>query len=194
MRLAIFASGSGTNAENLIQQTQKGLAKGDVVLVVSDKRQAPVLKKASELGVETAEVIPSSFEDKQAYETYLIERLNAAKVEFILLAGYMRLIGPVLLQAYEGRIVNIHPSLLPHFPGLDAVRQALEAKAKETGVTIHYVDAGMDTGPVIAQEKIAIELDDDHVSLTKKIQAVEHQLYPHVVNQIVAEKTRGENE
>ncbi len=83
----------------------------------------------------------------------MIERLNAAKVELILLAGYMRLIGSVLLQAYEGRIVNIHPSLLPHFPGLDAVGQALEAKAKETGVTIHYVDAGMDTGRVIAQEK-----------------------------------------
>ncbi|MED4126899.1 phosphoribosylglycinamide formyltransferase [Shouchella miscanthi] len=194
MRLAIFASGSGTNAENLIKQTQNGSAKGDVVLVVSDKRQAPVLKKASQLGVETAEVIPNSFVNKQAYETHLIERLNAAKVELILLAGYMRLIGSVLLQAYEGRIVNIHPSLLPHFPGLDAVGQALEAKAKETGVTIHYVDAGMDTGPVIAQEKIAIALDENHASLTKKIQAVEHQLYPQVVNQLVAEKTRGENE
>src|SRR6478672_5514138 len=117
MRLAIFASGSGTNAENLIKQTQNGSAKGDVVLVVSDKRQAPVLKKASQLGVETAEVIPNSFVNKQAYEGHLIERLNAAKVELILLAGYMRLIGSVLLQAYEGRIVNIHPSLLPHFPG-----------------------------------------------------------------------------
>ncbi|MFB4214038.1 phosphoribosylglycinamide formyltransferase [Shouchella sp. JSM 1781072] len=194
MRLAIFASGSGTNAENLIQRTKNGSAKGNVVLVVSDKRQAPVLKKASQLGVETAEVLPSDFIDKRAYEAYLIEQLHAAKVELIVLAGYMRLIGPTLLEAFEGRIVNIHPSLLPLFPGLDAVGQALEAKAKETGVTIHYVDAGMDTGPVIAQEKVAIALDDDHASLTTKIQAVEHQLYPQVVNQIVAEKTRGENE
>ncbi|MFS0785833.1 phosphoribosylglycinamide formyltransferase [Shouchella sp. 1P09AA] len=194
MRLAIFASGSGTNAENLIQRTQNGSAKGNVVLVVSDKRQAPVLKKASELDVETAEVLPSNFVDKRAYETHLIDRLHAAKVELILLAGYMRLIGTTLLEAFEGRIVNIHPSMLPLFPGLDAVGQALEAKAKETGVTIHYVDAGMDTGPVIAQEKVAIALDDDHASLTTKIQAVEHQLYPQVVNQIVAEKTRGENE
>lgn len=112
------------------------------------------------------------------------------EIEWIFLAGYMRLIGSTLLHAYEGKIINIHPSLLPKFPGLDAIGQALENKASVTGVTIHYVDEGMDTGPIIAQESLPIYSNESRDSLTERIQTIEHQLYPEVIKQLIKQSNR----
>ena len=120
---------------------------------------------------------------QKAYEQQILSRLQQERIGFVALAGYMRLIGPTLLSEYYGKIINLHPSLLPAFPGLDAVGQALEAGVKVTGVTVHFVDAGMDTGPVIAQQAVAIDDDDDHESLSQKIHALEHQLYPRIIHQ-----------
>ncbi|GAF13521.1 phosphoribosylglycinamide formyltransferase [Bacillus sp. JCM 19046] len=189
MRLAIFASGTGSNAVCLIEAAQANQFEANVALVISDKQGAPVLEKAAALGVRAEQVLPAAFESKKAYEQAIVALLQQEQIDLILLAGYMRLIGPTLLGAYEGKIVNIHPSLLPHFPGLDAIGQALDAGVSETGVTVHYVDDGMDTGPIIAQETIPLTLQETRESLTKKVQTVEHSLYPAVVKQLVCEQS-----
>ena len=126
-------------------------------------------------------VDPKRFPSKADYEAEILARLRREGIGRLVLAGYMRLIGPTLLDAYRWRIVNIHPSLLPAFPGKDAVGQALDYGVKWTGVTVHFVDEGMDTGPIIAQEPVRVDEGDDRASLTRKIQAVEHRLYPAVI-------------
>ncbi|MDV2886768.1 phosphoribosylglycinamide formyltransferase [Alkalihalophilus pseudofirmus] len=177
-RIAVFASGNGTNAQAIIDQAKSGVLECEVVLVVSDKPNAFALTRAKNAGIDTFSFKPSDFKNKESYESELVQKLKEKNVQLIALAGYMRLIGPTLLQAFEGRIVNIHPSLLPQFPGLDAIGQAMIAGVRETGVTIHLVDSGMDTGPIIAQEKVLVDQDDTIETLTTKIQAVEHRLYP----------------
>ncbi|MBU8597016.1 phosphoribosylglycinamide formyltransferase [Shouchella clausii] len=194
MKVAVFASGTGTNAEALIKAAKTGELGGEIALVVSDKQHAPVLEKARNLGVKAEHLPPQSFSNKAAYEQAILALLTKEGIGFIVLAGYMRLIGPTLLEAYQGKMINIHPSLLPAFPGLDAIGQALEAKADTTGVTIHYVDAGMDTGPVIAQQQVAIAKGETRETLTAKIQAVEHTLYPAVVKQVLNEHVEGEQQ
>ncbi|WP_059104467.1 phosphoribosylglycinamide formyltransferase [Shouchella shacheensis] len=190
MKVAIFASGTGSNAEALIRAAAEKELGGEVALVLSDKRDAKVLEKAKAHGVPAYAFVPKTFASKAEYEAEVVRLLEASHVQLVVLAGYMRLVGPTLLDAYEGRIVNIHPSLLPEFPGLDAVGQALEAGVKQTGVTVHYVDAGMDTGPVIAQEAVEIHDEETCESLTAKIQRVEHVLYPRCVKQLL-EDVRG---
>ncbi|WEG19005.1 phosphoribosylglycinamide formyltransferase [Alkalihalophilus pseudofirmus] len=180
-RIAVFASGNGTNAQAIIDQAKSGVLECEVVLVVSDKPDAFALTRAKNAGIDTFSFKPSDFKNKKSYESELVKKLKEKNVQFIALAGYMRLIGPTLLKAFEGRIVNIHPSLLPQFPGLDAIGQAMNAGVMETGVTIHLVDSGMDTGPIIAQETVQVDQDDTMETLTKKIQAVEHRLYPATI-------------
>ena len=133
---------------------------------------------------------PADFRDKAHYEGVIAEELAKSRVEYLVLAGYMRLIGSTLLQLYPRRIINIHPSLLPHFPGKDAIGRALAAGAAETGVTVHYVDEGIDTGPVIAQERIAVVPGEGRADLEQKIHAVEHRLYPQVLRQIFQEEEK----
>ncbi|MED1602817.1 phosphoribosylglycinamide formyltransferase [Alkalihalophilus marmarensis] len=184
-RIAVFASGNGTNAQAIIDQAKSGVLECEVVLVVSDKPNAFALTRAKNAGIDTFSFKPSDFKNKESYESELVQKLKEKNVQLIALAGYMRLIGPTLLQAFEGRIVNIHPSLLPQFPGLDAIGQAMIAGVRETGVTIHLVDSGMDTGPIIAQETVQVDQDDTMETLTKKIQAVEHRLYPATIKEWV---------
>ncbi|MCM2676920.1 phosphoribosylglycinamide formyltransferase [Alkalicoccobacillus plakortidis] len=191
MKIAVFASGTGSNAEALINASIANQLGGEVVLLISDKPGAGALAKAEGYGVQSIALAPKSFTSKAEYEAEVVARLQDHDVDFLCLAGYMRLVGPTLLHAYEGRIVNIHPSLLPDFPGLDAVGQALEAGVSETGVTIHFVDAGMDTGPIIAQKKVSIEAGDTNESVLQKIQAVEHELYPRTIKQIMESNDLG---
>ncbi|EAC9513095.1 phosphoribosylglycinamide formyltransferase, partial [Listeria monocytogenes] len=128
---------------------------------------------------------PAAFASKAAFESKLIEELQDHVIDFIVLAGYMRIIGNTLLSAYEGRVINIHPSLLPSFPGKSGIADAFAYGVKVTGVTVHYVDAGIDTGPIIAQEIVRIDTDDTLTSVTEKIHQVEHQIYPAVLAEIV---------
>jgi len=187
MRIAIFASGSGTNAEAIMNAAKTENLKAEVALIVTDKPKAKVVERASKHNVPILICDPKQFETKAAYEQEIVNELQKNEISFIALAGYMRLIGPTLLNAFRGRIVNIHPSLLPSFPGLDAIGQAFQAKVKITGVTIHYVDEGMDTGLIIAQEAVRIEGEDTVDTLQKKIQKVEHQLYPSTLQTIIEE-------
>ncbi|RBW70840.1 phosphoribosylglycinamide formyltransferase [Bacillus taeanensis] len=187
-KIAIFASGSGSNFQALIDAAADKQLKTEIVLLVCDKPEAKAVERAEQSGIPTFVFSPKNYETKEAFEEEIVQNLREKEVDFVILAGYMRLIGSTLLKAYEGKIVNIHPSLLPAFPGKDAVGQALAAGVKVSGVTIHYVDEGMDTGPIIAQEAVTVTEEDTHESLQAKIQAVEHRLYPKTINKILTTK------
>ena len=180
-KIAVFASGSGSNFQAIQEAIERGDLQASVELVVTDKAGAFVVTRANNLGVEVLELAPKTFESKAAYEEAIVAELRAKDVEWVVLAGYMRLVSDVLLSAYSNRIVNIHPSLLPSFPGKDAIGQAMEHGVKVTGVTVHYVDAGMDTGPIIAQAAVEV-VDGDRAATEERIHKVEHELYTKTLN------------
>ncbi|MDQ0484855.1 phosphoribosylglycinamide formyltransferase [Guptibacillus hwajinpoensis] len=189
-KLAVFASGSGSNFEAIASAIENGELDASISLVVCDRPGAKVEKRAEAFGIPVLSFYPKSYESKADFETFILQQLNEAGVEWIMLAGYMRLIGPTLLQGFEGRIVNIHPSLLPSFPGKDAIGQAFEAGVKLTGVTVHFVDEGMDTGKIIEQDYVRIDENDTKENLGRKIQAVEHVLYPAVIRSLLQENIK----
>ncbi|MGD6874670.1 phosphoribosylglycinamide formyltransferase [Sutcliffiella horikoshii] len=187
-RIAIFASGSGSNFQAITEACRNGLLEATPALLVCDRPGAYVVERATAADIPYFAFAPKSYQTKEEFEGHILQELARYEVDFIVLAGYMRLIGPTLLNAFKGRIVNIHPSLLPAFPGLDAVGQALEYGVKLTGVTIHFVDEGMDTGPIIAQQAIEIGPDDTREMLEKKIHEVEHSFYPQTLQQLFSVK------
>ncbi len=182
-KLAVFASGNGSNFQALYDATQDGRLDAEIVLVITDKPSAFVLERAKQAEVSAFSFNPRDYESKQAYESMLVEKLEEAGVEWLVLAGFMRLIGPVLLTAYENRIVNIHPSVLPAFPGKDAIGQTLAAGAEMAGVTVHFVDEGMDTGMIIAQRSFPVN-GQNRETVERKIHDIEHQLYPESLQQL----------
>ncbi|MEH7012512.1 phosphoribosylglycinamide formyltransferase [Neobacillus niacini] len=190
-KIAVFASGNGSNFQAIIDVVKAGQLEADIALLVCDKPEAFAAQRAKAAYIPTFTFNPKEYGSKEAYEKAILEKLTSYGVEFIVLAGFMRLIGPTLLGAYAGRIVNIHPSLLPAFPGKDAIGQALAAKAKWSGVTIHFVDEGMDTGPIIVQERVRLSEKETRESLQRKIQSIEYKLYPSILQMLL---TRGEVE
>jgi len=187
MRIACFASGSGSNVEAIFGGAGGAGLWALVFLLVCDRLGAPFIGRAERRGCDVFVFTAKDYPDKAAFEREIVAELERRGVERIILAGYMRLIGHVLLEAYQGRIVNIHPSLLPSFPGKDAIAQAFHAGVKITGVTIHVVDEGMDTGPIIAQESVRLDDDMTHEELQRAIQRVEHELYPRVIEEWIKE-------
>jgi phosphoribosylglycinamide formyltransferase 1 len=183
--IAIFASGSGTNFQAIVDAVKNGIVPARVALLVCDKPGAKVIERAERERIPTFVFSPKDYDSKAEFEQAILAELRKREIEFIALAGYMRLIGPTLLDAYEGKIVNIHPSLLPAFPGKDAIGQAYRAGVKITGVTIHYIDEGMDTGPIIAQRAIAIHEGESLAQLEARIHEVEHELYPAVLKTLL---------
>ena len=175
--IAVFASGNGSNFQAILDATKSGALKATIQLLVCDRQNAYCIQRAEEANIPSFVFTAKQYESKEQYEAEVISHLKELNVEFIILAGYMRLIGPTILDAFPGKIVNIHPSFLPLFPGKDAIGQALLANVESTGVTVHYVDEGMDTGPIIAQEKIIIDQDETKESLEKKVHDIEHVLY-----------------
>jgi phosphoribosylglycinamide formyltransferase-1 len=180
-KMAIFASGSGSNFQAINDEIKAGTLDASVELLVCDRKQAFVIERALQDKVPVLSFNPKDYGSKEEFESEIADELTKRGVELLVLAGYMRLIGPTLLRAFPGRIVNIHPSLLPSFPGKDAVGQAIKAGVKVTGVTVHIVDEGMDTGPIIAQEAVSILPGEDAEDVAAKIHAVEHRLYPEVL-------------
>ncbi|MBT2604825.1 phosphoribosylglycinamide formyltransferase [Peribacillus frigoritolerans] len=187
-RLAVFASGNGSNFQSIAEAIKSGKLEAEICLVVCDREDAYVLERAKLENIDSFSFSAKNYSNKTEYESEILEKLRQYEIEFIILAGYMRLIGPTLLQKYSQRIVNIHPSLLPSFPGKDAIGQAFGAGVKETGVTVHYVDDGMDTGPVIAQKAVPILEGDTKDILQKRIQEMEHDLYPSVLQELCHKK------
>lgn len=186
VRLAIFASGTGSNYQAIDQAIKTGELDAEIVLLVSDQPGAKVIEKAAQNQLATFVFNAKDYQTKQAFETEIVSELQAHQVDWIVLAGFMRLIGPTLLKPYQRRIINIHPSILPAFPGLDAVGQALDAKVKITGTTIHYVDSGMDTGEIIAQEPVRVKPGMTREELQTAIQKIEHELYPKTIQQLIS--------
>lgn len=184
-KIAVFASGTGSNYDAIMHAIERNELQAEVALLVSDQPTAKVLEKAEKNGTETFVFQPKDYQNKAAFESAILQALHHAQVEWIILAGYMRLVGKTLLDQYEGKIINIHPSLLPAFPGLDAIGQAFQAGVKVSGVTIHFVDEGMDTGSIIAQHPVMIETGMTRDDLQKAIQKVEHRLYPKTIQQLI---------
>lgn len=185
-RLAVFASGSGTNFQAIADACADGRIPGaQVVLMVCDVPGAPVIKRALDSGIETMVFNPKAYAGgKKEYEKEIASRLEGLGVDLVCLAGYMRIVGDTLLEAYGGRIINIHPSLLPSFRGAHAVEQAVEYGVKVYGITIHYVDAVLDGGKIIAQK--AFEYDGNDPAEVHRIgQKIEHQLYIDTINKLL---------
>lgn len=189
VRIAVLASGAGSNFRVLLRHSlEDDLGGGQIVCLLSDKPLSGAALHAAATDLPYYAETHKAHGGRAGWEQAALQFLQSQRVDFIVLAGYMRLIGGTLLTPYEGRMINIHPSLLPAFPGLDAPAQALAARAAETGVTVHYVDAGLDTGEVIAQRVVAIHEFDTLESLTARIHSAEHELYPSVVSAICASK------
>lgn len=183
MVLGILGSGSGSNMQAILDAIAAGSLDARIALVLSDNPDAFILERARKHGIPTAVIDCRGFKTKFPEEAQreTADALKAAGVELVCLAGFLRLVKQPLLDAFPNRILNIHPALLPAFPGLEAWKQALAAGVSETGCTVHYVDAGMDTGPVILQEAVPVLADDTAESLHARIQVVEHRLYPEAV-------------
>ncbi|WP_054955680.1 phosphoribosylglycinamide formyltransferase [Paenibacillus dakarensis] len=185
-RIAVFASGRGSNFQALVDAMVSGWLGGEISLLVCDKPQAAVVERARKAGIDCFLFQPKDYASREDYEREIAVELSKRGVDLIVLAGYMRLLTSVLVEPYSGRMINIHPSLLPSFPGKNAIGQALDYGVKLTGISVHFVDGGMDTGPVIAQRAVEIVEGDDEASLSGRIHAVEQQLYPEVVSWFTA--------
>ncbi|MCP9312680.1 phosphoribosylglycinamide formyltransferase [Liquorilactobacillus satsumensis] len=185
MKIAIFASGNGSNFEIFAQMFAQKELPGELALLFCDHPDAYVVQRAQQHKVPIETFTVKECGDKVQYEHRILEVLRSRKIDFIILAGYLRVIGNEILQHFEGRIVNLHPAYLPEYPGLHSIERAFADKRAETGVTVHYVDAGLDSGPIIAQRRVPILKNDTVAELEKRIHAEEHQLYPAVVKKIL---------
>jgi phosphoribosylglycinamide formyltransferase-1 len=182
-RLGILGSGKGSNAAAIADACSTGQIPCEVAIIISDVENAGILEHGRQRGVKSAFVPPGKFRTKldETAESALIEILKAAEVDLVVLAGFMRILKGEFLRTFANRVVNIHPSLLPSFPGLEAWKQALDYGVKFTGVTVHFVDQGIDTGPIIAQETVPVLPGDSAETLHARIQEVERRIYPAAI-------------
>lgn len=188
MKVAIFASGNGTNFEVLAKAFKAGKIPGKLVFLFCDHPNAKVVKRAKTLGVQVESFTLKSCANKQAYEEKILDLLHKYQIDFIALAGYMRMIEKTILNEYEGRITNIHPSFLPEYPGINAIERAFNDHVKETGVTIHYIDEHMDEGTILIQKRVSVNEADTLDQLEQRIHNCEHKLYPKVLQKILSKR------
>ncbi|MGB8954956.1 MAG: phosphoribosylglycinamide formyltransferase [Tumebacillaceae bacterium] len=193
-KFAIMASGSGSNAQVLFDSVRDGKIEGEIACLFCDRPGAKVIERAEAAGIATLVFSPKEFAGKDEYEAAIVREFQVRGVEYVVLAGYMRLCGPNFLAAYAGKTINLHPSLLPLFPGKDAIGDALAAGVKYTGVTVHFIDEGMDTGPIIRQETVMIDPQDTRETLAPRIHAAEHRLLPEVTALLLSGKIEAKNE
>lgn len=192
LALGVLVSGGGSNLQSILDASTGGDIDVDVKVVISNRPKAKGLARAREAGVPAVALSHRKFDSREAFEEVLLERLREHGVQWVALAGFMRLLTPHFLGAYQDRVINIHPALLPSFPGVHAQRQALEYGVKLAGCTVHFVDAGTDTGPIIGQAVVPVLDTDDEDSLGRRILAQEHRLYPRVLQLIALGKVSRE--
>ena len=190
LRVGVLVSGRGSNLQAILDATREPDFPARVVIVLCDRERAAALERAAGAGVPAEFVDPKAYGDREAYDRALLAALDRARVELVCLAGFMRILGADFVRRLRGRLINIHPSLLPAFPGLLAQRQALDHGVKIAGVTVHFVDEGVDTGPIIAQAGVPVLDDDTEESLSERILAEEHRLYPEVVRRFAEDRVR----
>jgi phosphoribosylglycinamide formyltransferase-1 len=181
LRVGVLASGRGSNLQAIIDAAQRPGFPASVVLVVADRERAVALERADRAGVRGVFVNPKDFADRTAFDAAVSGLLEDARVELVCLAGFMRVLGSAFVQRWRGRMLNVHPSLLPAFPGLRAQRQALDHGVKLAGATVHFVDEGVDTGPIVLQASVPVRDADTEDSLSDRILAEEHRLYPEAI-------------
>lgn len=184
-RLAVLLSGRGSNFEAIARAVREGLLAAEIALVFSNRPAAPGLEIARQLGLETRS-LASAGQERDAYDRQVVALLRERQVEWVCLAGYMRLLSGYFIEQYRGRILNIHPSLLPSFPGLEAQKQALEYGVKFAGCTVHFVDESVDGGPIVAQAIVPVRDDDDDETLAARILEQEHRLYPEALRLVLS--------
>lgn len=189
MRVAVFASGNGSNFETMAKSHALKAAGLEIELLVCDQPHAFVLQRAQKYHIPTLVIKLSDYPNRGAYEAAILEKLKPLKLEYILLAGYMRVVTPVLLKAFPKKIINIHPSLLPKFSGLEAIERTFASGDQVTGVTIHYIDEGVDTGPIIRQDKVVRLRNDTESTLEARIHQTEHQMYRQVILDLLNKNT-----
>ena len=190
-RLAILLSGRGSNFEAIADSIQQGRLPARIEVVASNLASAPGLEKARRRGLTTL-VVPSRGVPREDYDRSLVYELKRHRVDLVCLAGFMRILSPLFIRSFPNRILNIHPSLLPAFPGLHAQRQALEYGVQFSGCTVHLVDEGVDSGPILLQAAVPVLESDDEESLAARILAEEHRLYPQAIGMLVRDEVRLE--
>lgn len=189
-RFAVFVSGSGTNLQAIINAVKRGKIPAQIGLVVSDNKKAYALKRAQKANIKTLYVNPKSFPDRKKFDKEVLKHLKKERINFLVLAGFMRILSSVLLKSYPNKILNIHPALLPSFKGAHAIKDAFNYGVKVTGVTVHLVDDKVDHGPIILQEALEVRPKETLASLEKRIHALEHRLYPKAINLFIRGKVR----
>jgi phosphoribosylglycinamide formyltransferase-1 len=184
-RIAVLISGRGSNLQSIIDAIGEHRLDATLAVVVSNRAEAAGLNRAKDAGIEAVHLLPKTYADRDSYDAAIVDVLKARGVDLVCLAGYMRVVGPRLLNAFSDAIVNIHPSLLPAFPGLDAQRQALEHGVRVSGATVHLVTAGLDDGPIILQAAVRVQSDDTVETLSARILVEEHRIYPEAIQMVL---------
>jgi phosphoribosylglycinamide formyltransferase 1 len=180
-RIAVLISGRGSNLQSIVDAVADGRLDATLAVVISNRRDAPGLQRARDVGIEAVWLNPRDYADRDAYDRAIVAILQARDVVLVCLAGFMRLVGAPLLDAFPNRVLNIHPSLLPSFPGLEAQRQALDHGVKTSGATVHLVDRDLDAGPIVLQAAVPVRDDDTLETLAARILVEEHRLYPEAI-------------
>jgi len=189
-KLAVLVSGRGSNLQAIIDSIDREELDAHLSIVISNTKDAIALKRAEKHGIKTIFIDPSNYLSSKEYDKALVLKLKEFSVDLICLAGYMRILGEEVIQTFEKKIINIHPSLLPAFPGMNAQKQAINHGVKFSGCTVHFVDFGVDTGPIILQTVVPVYDNDDEKSLSKRILEQEHYLYPKAIKMIQENKIR----
>ncbi len=181
INIGVLASGRGTNLQAIIEAIKEGKIEGEIKVVISDNPDAYALKRAKQNNIETEHINFKKFKNREDYDKKIIKTLEEKKIDLVVLAGYMRILSSYFIKMYKNRIINIHPALLPSFPGLHAQRQAVEHGVKVSGCTVHFVDEGVDSGPIILQKAVEVKDNDTEESLSEKTLKEEHQIYPRAI-------------
>ena len=189
-KLAVLASGSGSNLQAILDEVQAGKIPAEVRVVLSDKKEAYALKRAEAAGVEAICLPPKAYPSREAHDQAIVDELRMRHVDWVILAGYIRILGADFVRAFAGKILNIHPALLPKYPGIHSIERAVQAGEKEVGVTVHFVDEGVDTGPIIVQEPLPVSNSETLERLTERVHGLEHRLYPEAIRRVLAGDVR----
>lgn len=193
LNIGILASGRGSNLQSIIDSIESGELKANISMVMSDRENAFALDRADNHNIDSLYINPKQYESKEKYEQELVGIFKENGVELVVMAGFMRILGPYFIKHFRKRVMNIHPSLLPSFPGLHPQRQALEYGVKVSGCTVHFADEGMDTGPIILQAVVPVLDDDDEDSLSSRILDEEHRIYPQAIKLFSEDKLKIED-
>jgi phosphoribosylglycinamide formyltransferase 1 len=188
LRIGVLASGKGSNLQAIIDCVKAGTLGVEIGAVISDKREARALERARTHRIDDVWVNPKEFKTREDYDRMLVQVLKNYSVDLVVLAGFMRILSPVFVREFPGRIINIHPALLPKYPGTHSIEKAFKAGDRTTGVTVHFVDDGVDTGPIIKQVQVPILPDDTLEKLEERVHEAEHRLYPEVIRLFSEEK------